>query len=102
MNDTYRFKPSVAGHYNISYLINWGVGTGAGQINVQIHLNGNSISINQSQVNINTNYTMSASLPVYLNGTTDYVYLTAYSSSDTNQAIQSGIGTVFSAFLISK
>ena len=102
VNDTYRFKPSVAGHYNISYLINWGVGTGAGQINVQIHLNGNSISINQSQVNINTNYTMSASLPVYLNGTTDYVYLTAYSSSDTNQAIQSGIGTVFSAFLISK
>ena len=102
-NTNYQFLPNIPGWYNISYTVLWGLGAvGSNQLNVQIHKNTNSISINQNHVNLSDNLTMSASVPVYLNGTTDYVKLTAYTSSSSGQTLQAGNGTIFSAFLISK
>ena len=101
-NGNHYFKPNIAGWYNISYTVLWVTGSGSGQINVQIHKNSSSIAINQNQINTTQNLTMSASLPVYLNGTTDYVFLTGYTSSGTGQTIEAGNGTIFSAFLISR
>jgi hypothetical protein len=102
-NTNYQFLPNIPGWYNISYTVLWGLGAvGSNQFNVQIHKNTNSISINQNHVNLSDNFTMSASVPIYLNGTTDYVKLTAYTSSSSGQTLQAVNGTIFSAFLISK
>jgi hypothetical protein len=80
----------------------WETGTGAGsQINTQIHKNGAGVYISQSVVNTAVPLTQSGNSIVYLNGTTDYVTITGYTSSANGiQIIQSGGGTVFSASLI--
>jgi hypothetical protein len=101
-NANHYFKPNIAGYYNISYTVLWVIGSGVGQINVQIYKNSSSVAINQNQINTTQNLTMSTSLPVYLNGTTDYVFLTGYTSSGAGQTIEAGNGTIFSAFLISR
>jgi hypothetical protein len=104
-NDTtHVFQPNIAGYYNISYSVLWGTGTvsGAQQMNTQIHLNGSTqIYISQSVVNTSVNFTQSGSVVVYLNGTTDYITITGYSSSTSgSQIIQGGAGTLFNASLI--
>jgi len=103
-NSTHKFQPTIAGYYNISYSVLWGTGTvtGGQQMNTQIHLNGsNQLYISQSVVNTSVGFTQSGSVIVYLNGTTDYITITGYSSSTSgSQTIQSGAGTLFNASLI--
>jgi hypothetical protein len=98
---THAFQPTIAGYYNISYSVLWGIGTGTGQINTQIHKNGAGLYITQSAVNTVVPFTQFGNSIVYLNGTTDYITITGYSSSaNGSQTVQSGGGTVFSASLI--
>jgi hypothetical protein len=103
-NSTHKFQPTIEGYYNISYSVLWGTGTvtGGEQMNTQIHLNGSTqLYISQSIVNTAVPFTQSGSVVVYLNGTTDYITITGYSSSTSgSQTIQAGNGTLFNASLI--
>jgi len=103
-NSTHKFTPTIAGYYNISYSVLWGTGTitSGQQMNTQIHLNGSTqLSISQSIINTSVNFTQSGSVVVYLNGTTDYITITGYSSSTSgSQTVQAGAGTLFNASLI--
>jgi len=100
-NTSHKFQPTIAGYYNISYSVLWGIGTGTGQINTQIHLNELGLYISQSVVNTIVPLTQSNSSIVYLNGTTDYITITGYSSSASgSQVVQAGGGTLFNASLI--
>jgi C1q domain len=103
-NSTHKFTPTIAGYYNISYSVLWGIGTvtAGQQMNTQIHFNGSTqLYISQSIINTAVNFTQSGSVIVYLNGTTDYITITGYSSSTSgSQTVQSGAGTLFNASLI--
>lgn len=103
-DSTHKFQPTIAGYYNVSYSVLWGTGTvtAGQQMNTQIHLNGSDqLYISQSIVNTAVGFTQSGSVVVYLNGTTDYITITAYSSSTSgSQTIQAGGGTLFNASLI--
>jgi hypothetical protein len=101
-SSTHVFRPNIAGYYNISYSVLWGTATGTGQINTQINLNGTTqLYISQAQANTIQPLTQSGTVIQYLNGTTDYVKITGYTSSDSgSQTAQAGSGTVFSASLI--
>ena len=99
---TNKFQPNVAGYYQISYSVNFGIGLGTGQLNIQLRKSGTTqLAIVQAQVNTVDNLTLVDSLIAYFNGTTDYTELTAYTStSGANQVLQSGRSTQFSAALI--
>lgn len=102
-NSTHKFQPTIAGYYNISYSVLWGIGTvtTGQQMNTQIHLNGSGLYISQSVVNTSVPFTQSGSIIVYLNGITDYITITGYSSSTSgSQIVQTGGGTLFNASLI--
>ena len=103
-NSTHKFQPTIEGYYNISYSVLWGTGTVTGeeQMNTQIELNGTTqLYINQSVVNTDVPFTQSGTVIVYLNGTTDYVDVTGYTSSTSgSQIITGGNGTLFNASLI--
>ncbi len=103
---TARFQPTIAGYYIISYQVWWGTGSGANQDNIQIRKSGNTIAINQNAIPTVTGLSMNATKLTYLNGSTDYIDFSAYSStSDPTQTIQyggttDGPGTFFSASLV--
>ena len=99
---TNKFQPNVAGYYQISYNVTYGVGAGTGQLNIQLRQNGSAqLSIAQAQVNTIDNLTLVDSVIAYFNGTTDYTELTAYTAtSGANQTLVSGTGTQFNAALI--
>jgi hypothetical protein len=78
----------------------WTTGTGTGQLNIQMRKNNSTFAIVQNEVPLTNGLTMNATKTVYLNGTTDYVDFTAYTSSPTNMQLQSSNGTFFSATLI--
>ena len=101
INDGSLFQPTIAGYYNISCSVLWQTAIGGNQLNTQINKNGTiQVYINQSQLNINDNYSQSGSVIVYLNGTTDYIIVTVFTSNDVDQIIQGGNGTLFNASLI--
>jgi hypothetical protein len=99
---TNKFQPNVAGYYQVSYNVTYGIGVGTGQVNIQLRKNGaTQLAIAQAQINTVDNLTLTDALIVYYNGTTDYTEITAYTStSNPNQVLQSGSGTQFSAMLI--
>jgi hypothetical protein len=101
-NDGTLFSPTEAGWYNIEYSVLWQTGTGTGQLNTQIQLNGtDQIFIAQNQTNTIQPLTQSGNVLVYMNGTSDYIRITAYSSSDSgSQIIAGGNGTYFNATLV--
>ena len=97
-----KFTPTIAGYYNISYAVLWQTGTGTNQLNTQINKNGTTqILINQNVVNTTQPLGQGDSVIVYLNGTTDYIQITAYTASASgSQVIASGAGTQFNATLL--
>ena len=102
---TDRFQPTIAGYYLISFGVWWlNVAGGTGQINIQARKNGTSFMLVQHDLNTTNGLSMGDSKLVYLNGTTEYVDFTVYTSSTTgSQDIQKGTsegsGTWFSASL---
>ena len=81
----------------------WGANTSTNQVNVQIRKNGNSQAIYQRLSNsVAIGFTMGGSKVVYLNGTTDYLDFTVY-TSDINTIYKGnadGSGTYFSVHLL--
>jgi hypothetical protein len=104
---TKQFKPNIAGYYNIS-LNGWWAQAGItnGQSNIQARKNGtDTFLIAQAQLQVGSGYNVGGSKTIFLNGSTDYVDFSAYTSNTTSQTLQigtaSGSGTWFAAFLIS-
>ena len=94
-----RFTSTVAGYYQINWLINIGSGSGSYEWVSSIFKNGVSyktgLDANSSQFGIG-----GAAL-VYLNGTTDYIEIWSYQGSGGNKSIPAyQTGTWFEGFLV--
>lgn len=84
---TTRTTPTISGTYNVTGMVNWKAGSITNnQTNIQLRKNGTSFSV--SQVGIQTfSYTQNVSGIVTMNGTTDYIDFTVYTSNPTSQDI---------------
>jgi hypothetical protein len=85
---TTRTTPTVAGTYNVSAMLNWQAGASSfvNQSNIQIRKNGSTFAL--SIVGVQTHpYTLNACGIVTMNGTTDYIDFTAYTSNPTSQVV---------------
>jgi hypothetical protein len=94
-----RFTPTVAGYYQINWLLNIGSGSGSYEWVSAIFKNGSSwktgTDANSSQ------YGVGGSGLVYLNGTTDYVEIYTYQGSGGNKDIMAyQTGTWFDGILV--
>jgi hypothetical protein len=105
--NTARFQPSIAGYYSTSVGAWWATGSLANnQDNIQMRKNGATYLLLQNPIPTATGsgLSMGGTKLVYLNGSTDYVDVTAYNSNTTSQVLQwgssSGQGTWFSAVLL--
>jgi hypothetical protein len=103
---TKQFKPNIAGYYEIS-LNGWWAQAGItnGQSNIQARKNGSdTFLISQAQLQVGSGYSIGGTKTVFLNGSTDYVDFSAFTSNTPSQTLQigtaSGSGTWFTAFLI--
>ena len=85
----HRFQPNVAGYYHLSAC--FGMATAQTLISVAIYKNGTA-SLNGGQSNSSA-YTVTASGPIYFNGTTDYAEAWGYSSGAANTV--SGTASIF-------
>lgn len=85
---TTRTTPTVAGTYHVDLMVNWLEGTITNnQTNIQIRKNGNTFAL--SMVGIQTfSYTQNACGIVTMNGTTDYIDVTVYTSNPTSQVVR--------------
>ena len=100
---TTRTTPTVAGNYQVQVMLNWqgGTTTNANQSNIQLRKNGNTFAI--SIVGIQTfQYAMSACGIVSMNGTTDYIDFTAYTSNATSQTVTGDAGGLYTKLEIFK
>ena len=103
---TKQFKPNIAGYYEISLSAWWAqAGITNGQSNIQARRNGtDTFLIAQAQLQTGSGYNIGGTKTIFLNGSTDYVDFSAYTSNTTSQTLQigtaSGSGTWFTAFLI--
>jgi len=88
-----RITPTVAGNYCINAMVKWeaGAATNTVQSNIQIRRNGTTAALSVCGVQTHT-YTMNVSAIVTLNGSTDYVELTAYTGNPTSQDIGGDAG----------
>ena len=85
---TTRTTPTVAGTYHVQAMLNWQAGatTNANQSNIQLRKNGSTFAI--SIVGIQTfQYSQFICGIVTMNGSTDYIDFTAYTSNATSQAV---------------
>jgi len=100
-SSSYRFQPTISGYYLISASVWPSVGaTGGNQTNLQIRLNGSTKkAIVHQPVNTVTGNSMTISRILQLNGSTDYVDITYYTSSPGGQTIQASNGSWFYAAL---
>jgi len=97
-----RFQPTVAGYYSLDASVWWDAGAVTNnQTNIQFKKNGTTqLVIDQTQIVTGSGYGQSLSTIAYLNGSTDYVELTAYTGNTTSQNINgSASGTYFVAAL---
>lgn len=85
---TTRTIPTVAGTYNVSAMLNWQAGASSfvNQSNIQIRKNGSTFALSIVGVQTHT-YTLNACGIVTMNGTTDYIDFTAYTSNPTSQVV---------------
>lgn len=87
---TYRFIPTSSGYYFIAAQVNWDPGAGNGQLNIQLRKNGTTFAICQNPMVTGVTLTQHANGIVNLNGSTDYVDLTAYTSTTNTSQIVNG------------
>jgi hypothetical protein len=82
---SHRFKPNIAGVYFVSAQIHFLQGTGTGQMNIQARKNGNTFSISRSEVTTDASgFTLNLSGTTSLDGNTDIIDFTAYTSGTQN------------------
>ena len=75
----YRFTPTVAGYYYISASVPLAGGASAVGVNLAIYKNGIIYKGTSTNLPSSTNGNLSISLPILLNGSTDYVEVYVYS-----------------------
>ena len=100
---TTRTTPTVAGNYQIQAMLNWQAGTttNANQSNIQLRKNGNTFAI--SIVGIQTfQYSQFICGIASMNGTTDYIEFTAYTSNATSQTVTGDAGNSYTKMEIFK
>ena len=101
-SSTYRFQPNIAGYYVWHVQAWWqqGVLNGTNQTNIQVRKNGGSIAIAQAPVTSTIGNSISFSKLTQLNGTSDYLDVTAFTGNTTSQILNGGTnGTYFYATL---
>lgn len=98
----YRFKPLVAGYYQINATIMFGQSGGTGNTAVtQIRKNGVSVGQNELVWSYNNASSLSVSHILYLNGSTDYVEIYGYNNAASSPVFISNTdNTFFSAALV--
>ena len=103
-DSTNRFIPTTSGTYVIQYCALFGAGTGvSNQMNTQIRKNGNTLAITQFPMNYYVPFTHTNMVITTMNGSTDYVEVSAFSGSNTGQVISGGNPpqqTNFNAYLL--
>ena len=84
-----QIKPTVSGYYLVQGQIHFVEGIGTGQINAQIRKNGSTFAIAQDlqPTTAGAGRTLNMVGVVQLNGSTDYIDLSTYSSSSNGQTI---------------
>jgi hypothetical protein len=100
---TKRWTPTVPGFYFITLQVRWDIGTLGNQINIQILKNLSTVAIAQDLLPTNTGLTQTTTAIIQMNGSTDYVTFTGYTSSTTGEFIHGepqGNWTFFNAFKI--
>jgi hypothetical protein len=90
---TYRFTPTVAGYYQVNGAIN-----ASGQGILSIYKNGTAYQYQQLNANATTSICTMTCL-LYLNGSTDYIELWAYSTAGTT-FYNGNSTTTFSAAMV--
>jgi hypothetical protein len=109
-NTLKRFQPSIPGYYYVTYGAWWATATTAnGQTNIQTRFYDSSgvgqttYIISQATLDISNGRSLCGTKLIYLNGITNYLEFTAYTSNPTSQQLQIGSsassGTWFSATL---
>jgi len=91
---TSRFNPKVAGYYQINYQVGYG---GLQPNRAFANLNKNGSPIARTNDNSGSTFVLSGSALVYMNGTTDYLTVTAYVGDPISSS--GSISTQFSGFL---
>jgi hypothetical protein len=100
---TKRWTPTVPGFYFVTLQVRWDIGTLGNQINIQILKNLATVGIAQDLLPTNTGLTHTTSAIIEMNGSTDYITFTGYTSSTTGEFIHGepqGNWTFFNAFKI--
>ena len=103
---TYRFTPTTAGYYSISFNVWFDnmATTSSNQVNAQVRKNGNTFMLIQQPCQNGTGISLGGTKMAFLNGSSDYIDFTAYNgalvSKNILQGNTSGSGTWFSAFLL--
>ena len=100
---TTRTTPTIAGSYQVQVMLNWQAGatTNANQSNIQLRKNGNTFAI--SIVGIQTfQYSQFICGIVTMNGSTDYIDFTAYTSNATSQTVTGDAGGLYTKLEIFK
>ena len=98
---SYRFLPNISGNYLVSVQVNWTVGTANtanDQVNIQIRKNGSTIALAQDIMPTSASRTQRLTAIVTLNGTTDYLEVTGFTSSNTNHDITGDASRVWTKF----
>jgi hypothetical protein len=109
-NTLKRFQPTIPGYYYVTYGAWWATATTAnGQTNIQTRFYDSSgvgqttHIISQASLDVSNGRSLCGTKLIYLNGTTNYLEFTAYTSNSPNQTLQIGSttssGTWFSATL---
>jgi hypothetical protein len=100
---TKKWSPTISGYYYVALQVRWDVGTLGNQINIQILKNTNTVAIAQDLLPTNTGLTQTTNAILYMNGTTDYLEFSGFTSSTTGEFIfgePMGNWTFFNVFRI--
>jgi hypothetical protein len=98
-----KIQPTIAGYYILNAQVWWDAGSVTNnQSNIQFRKNGSTqVSIHQTQILSGSGYAQEIDTVAYLNGTTDYVEVTAFTGNPTSQNINAASsGTWFTASLL--
>lgn len=100
---TKKWTPTIVGYYYVVLQVRWDIGTLGNQINIQILRNTNTVAIAQDLLPTNTGLTQTTNAIVYMNGVSDYLEFSGFTSSTTGEFLfgePTGNWTFFNAFKI--
>jgi hypothetical protein len=85
---TKRLTPTIAGWYYVNYQVNWDAASITNnQCNIQMRKNAATFSIAMMQLLSGNPYSMSCSGMINVNGSSDYLDFTVYTSNTTSQVL---------------